>query len=304
MSQSKCGGVCSAVTRPALQRMSVEEALLSRRSVRAFLPRPVSRSTVEGILELASRSASNSNGQPWQVHVLSGTAKDRLTAALLQAHDAGERVQRCEFDYQPRPDEWVEPFQSRRSDFGQGLYGETLGIDFTDLAGRDAHHRRNYEFFGAPIGIFLTVSRHQLDSALIDAGLFLQATMLAARASGLDTCPQASFLDYYPVIRSHLEIPDDHRIICGLSLGYADTSHRLHSFTTPRQRVTDFATFYEDRTEGAMTTGGLDSGTASSSQWQMHEFRAGGQTLIAHAAWAGWIQDSPVQPVGEPGSSV
>ncbi|WP_306926713.1 nitroreductase [Arthrobacter globiformis] len=284
--------------------MSVEEALLSRRSVRAFLPRPVSRSTVERILELASRSASNSNGQPWQVHVLSGAAKDRLTAALLQAHDAGERVQRCEFDYQPRPDEWVEPFLSRRSDFGQGLYGETLGIDFTDLAGRDAHHRRNYEFFGAPVGIFLTVSRHQLDSALIDAGLFLQATMLAARASGLDTCPQASFLDYYPVIRSHLEIADDHRIICGLSLGYADASHRLNSFATSRQRVTDFATFYEEGAEDAVTTDGHTSGIASLPQWPTHGLSAGGETNINHEAWAGWLQDSQDHPVRECESSV
>ncbi|WP_251037122.1 nitroreductase [Arthrobacter sp. ISL-28] len=284
--------------------MSVEEALLSRRSVRAFLPRPVSRSTVERVLEMASHSASNSNGQPWQVHVLTGGAKDRLTAALLQAHDAGARVQKCEFDYQPRPDDWVEPFLSRRSEFGQGLYGKTLGIDFTDLVGRDAHHRRNYEFFGAPVGIFLTVSRHQLDSALIDAGLFLQATMLTARAAGLDTCPQASFLDYYPVIRNHLDIPDDHRIICGLSLGYADTSHRLYRFTTPRQCVKDFATFYEDRNEEALTMDVFTSGTASLPQAPTQEVSAGRVMDIDHAAWAGWNQNSPEQSVGERASSV
>lgn len=302
MCQCKCGDVRCTVTRLTTQPVSVKEALLSRRSVRAFLPKPVSRSTVEGILELASRSASNSNGQPWQVHVLTGAAKDRLTAALLQAHDAGGRAQRCEFDYQPRPDEWVEPFLSRRSDFGQGLYGETLGIDFTDLVGRDAHHRRNYEFFGAPVGIFLTVSRHQLDGALIDAGLFLQAAMLAARASGLDTCPQASFLDYYPVIRNHLEIPQDHRIVCGLSLGYADRSHPLYSFTTPRLRVSDFATFYEDRAGDAKMTDGGTSCADSSPERPVREICAGGQAGMAHVAWAGWMQDSPEQPVGGAGS--
>lgn len=304
MCQCKCGDMRCSATPLATQRVSVEEALLSRRSVRAFTTRQVSRSVVEGMLELASHSASNSNGQPWQVHVLTGAAKDRLTAALLQAHDAGARVRKCEFDYQPRPDEWVEPFLSRRSEFGQGLYGKTLGIDFTDLVSRDAHHRRNYEFFGAPVGIFVTVSRHQLDSALIDAGLFLQAAMLAARAAGLDTCPQASFLDYYPVIRSHLEIPDDHRIICGLSLGYADKSHRLNSFTTPRQSVKDFATFYEDVAEVEKTMDGFTSDIASTPQWPTHQISAEGETGINHEAWAGWMQDSPEQPVGECESSV
>jgi len=296
MCQYKCGNIrCKAIPLAA-HRMSVEQALLGRRSVRAFLTRPVSRSAVERILELASQSASNSNGQPWQVHVLTGAAKDRLTAALLKAHEGGGRVQKCEFDYQPRPDEWVEPFLSRRSEFGQGLYGKTLGIEFTDLVGRDSHHRRNYEFFGAPVGIILTVSRHQLDSALIDAGLFLQAVMLTARAAGLDTCPQASFLDYYPVLRRHLDIPDDHRIVCGISLGYADKTHPLYSFTTPRQCVKDFATFYEDRAEDAIGMDGSTPGIGSLPQRPTQENSGGSEIDIDHMPWAGWMQDFPEQP--------
>ena len=108
------------------------------------------------------------------------------------------------------------------------------------------HHRRNYDFFGAPVGIVLTVSRHPLDGALVDAGLFLQALMLAARGAGLDTCPQASFIDFYPILRQHLDLPDDQLIVCGLALGYADPEHRLSQYITPREAVASFATFYGD----------------------------------------------------------
>jgi nitroreductase len=224
---------------------TIEDALLSRRSCRAFLPHPVPRPELDRLLALAARSASNSNCQPWHVHVLTGAAKHRLTAALLDAHDTEGRVLEREYDYQPSPDAWPEPFHSRRRRFGEGLYKETLGIAHDDSAGRLGHHRRNYDFFGAPVGIILTVSRRPLDGALIDAGLFLQALMLAARGAGLDTCAQASFIDFYPVLREKLRIPDDQLIVCGLALGYADNDHRLNRQRTPREPVETFTTFYD-----------------------------------------------------------
>lgn len=236
----------SRAVRRANDDMTVEQALLSRRSVRAFLPTPVTRDDVEHLLELAARSASNSNCQPWQVHVVTGSAKTRLTSALLAAHECEEHVSTREYNYQPKPDEWAEPFRTRRRQFGEGLYGNTLGIAANDSAARLAHHRRNYEFFGAPVGIILSVSRHPLDGALVDAGLFLQALMLAARGAGLATCPQASFIDFYPVLRRHLDIPDDQVIVCGLALGYADHEHRLSRHRTPREPVASFATFHGD----------------------------------------------------------
>jgi nitroreductase len=224
---------------------TIEDALLSRRSCRAFLPHPVPRIELERLLSLAARSASNSNSQPWHVHVLTGAAKRRLTAAVLHAHDTEGRVPTREYDYQPSPDEWPEPFHSRRRRFGEGLYKETLGIAHDDSAGRLDHHRRNYDFFGAPVGIILTISRRPLEGALVDAGLFLQALMLAARGAGLDTCAQASFIDFYPVLREKLRIPDDQLVVCGLALGYADTDHRLNQQHTPRAPVGAFTTFYD-----------------------------------------------------------
>jgi nitroreductase len=227
---------------------TVVEAMLTRRSVRAFLPTPVPRADVERLLALAARSASNSNGQPWHVHVLTDEPKLRLTEALWQALDGDGRVTEREYPFQPAAQDWEEPFRSRRQTFGEGLYRDTLGIEAHDTEGRLAHHRRNYDFFGAPVGLVLTVSRSPLASALIDAGLFLQALMLLARQAGLDTCPQASFIDFYPVLRQHLKIPDDQIIVCGLALGHADPEHRLSRHRTSREPVDTFTTFHSDET--------------------------------------------------------
>ncbi|WP_426241447.1 nitroreductase [Nocardioides sp. LHG3406-4] len=222
---------------------TVEEALLGRHSVRAFLPRPVPRDQVERLLGLAARSASNSNIQPWHVHVLTGASKKRLSAAILEALVAEGRGE-GDYPYQPAPDSWLEPFKTRRRTFGEKLYGETLGIPATDTESRELYRRRNYDFFGAPVGLILTVSRHPQHSALIDAGLFLQALMLAARSLGLDTCAQASFLDFSPVLRRELDIPDDHMVICGVALGHADTTHPLSRQLTSREPVESLATFH------------------------------------------------------------
>jgi nitroreductase len=233
-------------TRHPARATTVEAAILSRRSVRAFLPTPVPKHEIARLLALASRSASNSNGQPWHVHVLTGGPKRRLAEAIWEVLDDDGRVLECEYPFQPPRDAWQEPFRTRRACFGEGLYRDTLGIDPHDAAGRLRHHRRNYEFFGAPVGIILTTDTNQLGSGLIDAGLFLQALMLAARQAGLDTCPQAAFLDFAPVLRRHLHIPDDKTIVCGLALGHADGGHRLSHHRTVREPVGRFATFYDD----------------------------------------------------------
>lgn len=228
---------------------TIEDALLTRRSCRAFLPTPVPREKIERLLALAARSASNSNSQPWQVHVLTGATKRALTADLLRAHDEGRRAT-GEFTYQPAPDAWPEPFRSRRRRFGESLYAEALGLARDDTAGRRGHHRRNYDFFGAPVGLVLTVSREPLHGALVDAGLFLQALMLAARGAGLHTCAQAAFIDYHPVLRRHLAIPADHVVVCGIALGHADDSHRPSTHRTPREAVGTFTRFYDSLPAG------------------------------------------------------
>jgi len=225
--------------------MDVVEALARRRSCRGFLPTAVPGEVVERVLALASRSASNSNSQPWQVHVVTGAAKRRLTEDLLAAYDTDQRDR--DYDYQPR--EWPEPFRGRRRDFGDRLYGEALGIARADAERRLAHHRRNYDFFGAPVGMILTVSRRPRQGALVDAGLFLQALMLAATAEGLDTCAQASLIDFSAVLRRNLRIPDEQLIVCGLSLGHGDRDHLTTRCRTARLPVPAFATFHDAEDE-------------------------------------------------------
>ncbi|GAA2064369.1 nitroreductase [Williamsia deligens] len=222
---------------------TVEAAVRTRRSVRAFLPTPVPRADVERLLALAARAASNSNSQPWHVYVLTGDAKRQVTAALWDALDFGRTGTDPRYPYQPPRGEWEEPFRSRRSAFGAALYQDTLGVDRGDTEGRDAHHRRNYDFFGAPVGLILTVSAHMRSGALVDAGLFLQSLMLLAREAGLDTCAQASFIDYDAVLREHLPISDDEIVVCGVSLGHADPDAAVNEHRTGREALKSFATF-------------------------------------------------------------
>lgn len=223
---------------------SVSAALRTRRSVRAFLPTPVPQEQVERLLDAASRTASNSNTQPWHVHVVTGEAKQRLTEDLWRALDAGDRAEQAGYRYQPDPAEWDEPFRARRAAFGEQLYGQTLGLEHGDTTGREEHHRRNYDFFGAPVGLILTTSRRPLDGALVDVGQLLQALMLLAREEGLDTCAQASFIDFHHVLRRHLGIGDDEVVVCGVALGHADVTHPLGTLVTPRRTVAGLATFH------------------------------------------------------------
>ena len=221
---------------------SVTEALATRRSVRAYLDRPVPQGVIEEILGLASRSASNSNTQPWHVHVLTGPAKRRLADDLWDALDGDRRVA-TEYAYQPAT--WCDHLGGRRKNFGETLYRRMLGIDPDDHRARLVHHRRNYDFFGAPVGIVLTIDRHSLGGGLVDAGAFLQAVILLARERGMDTCPQASFIDFHPVLRRHLHVPEHHLVVCGLAIGFADHRHPLDRLRTTREPVDSFTTFHD-----------------------------------------------------------
>ncbi|MDQ0381561.1 nitroreductase [Amycolatopsis thermophila] len=173
--------------------------------------------------------------------MLTGAAKRRVCDALLHAHDHVGPVAEREYDYQPP----AEAPRSRTARTGGSSARASTTVSPVHTAARLAHHRRNYDFFGAPVGIVLTVSREPREGALVDAGLYLQALMLAARGFGLDTCAQASLIDFYPVLRRHLEVPDDQLIVCGLALGYADPVHLLSGLRTPREPLDAFATFHE-----------------------------------------------------------
>jgi nitroreductase len=217
----------------------VDRAILSRRSVRRFLPTPVPRETVADLLAVASRAPSGTNVQPWQVHVLAGAEKRKLSAAILAKYEAGEREGR-EFDYYPT--EWFEPYLTRRRKLGFDLYA-LLGIEKGDKDAMRRQTGRNYLFFDAPVGLIFTMHRALGMGMFLDLGMFMANLMTAARARGLDTCAQAAFADYPDTVRRVLALPERERVVCGMALGHADPDAPENRLATEREPVENFADF-------------------------------------------------------------
>ena len=221
----------------------VDATIGSRRSIRRFLPTPVPRETVEAILQIAARAPSGTNTQPWQVHVLSGAAKARLSARILTAYDDPAQAAQHTEDYAYYPREWRSPYIDRRRKVGWDLYG-LLGIAKGDKAAMHAQHGRNYLFFDAPVGLIFTIDRVMEKGSWLDYGMFLQNIMVAARARGLDTCPQAAFTTFHRIIEAELKLdPDTQQVICGMALGWADPNAVENTLQTERAPVGEFARF-------------------------------------------------------------
>ncbi len=219
--------------------MDIEEAILSRRSVRAFRDDPVPRESVEAILALAARAPSGTNMQPWRVYAVAGAAKIRLSQAILRARESEPENHVQEYRYYP---EWREPYLGRRRKLGWDLY-DLLGIERGDKAAMHRQHGRNFEIFGAPVGLIFALDRDLKVGSWLDLGMFLQNVMLASRGQGLATCPQAAFAPYHQVIRGELGIPDDQVIVCGMALGHEDETAPEAKLRTERAEPRDFARF-------------------------------------------------------------
>lgn len=217
----------------------VDEAIKSRRSVRRFLPTPVPKETVVELLDIAARAPSGTNVQPWKVYALTGAAKDELSAAILEKHNTTGMDGR-EFDYYPT--EWADPWLSRRRKIGFDLYG-LLGIGKEEKERMKAQMGRNYQFFDAPVGFIFTMDRQLGRGMFIDYGMFMANLMTAARARGLDTCPQAAFADFHETIRRVLGVPENELVVCGMSLGYADDEAPENKLVTEREPVEHFTSF-------------------------------------------------------------
>ncbi|MGH6623143.1 MAG: nitroreductase, partial [Burkholderiaceae bacterium] len=138
----------------------------------------------------------------------------------------------------------VEPYLARRRKIGWDLYG-LLGIGKTDKARMHVQHGRNYVFFDAPVGMIFTIDRIMEQGSWLDYGMFMQNIMIAARARGLDTCPQAAFAQFPRLISDHLQIPENEMVVCGMALGYADMSKVENSLETEREPVAGFARFVD-----------------------------------------------------------
>ena len=236
--------VSARVSDPA----SVDTAILSRFSARAYLPQAVERSVLEEVLQVAARAPSGTNTQPWKVYVLQGAKRDELVAKTCAAHDAmsANPALAAEYaeSYDYYPEKWVSPFIDRRRECGFGLYG-VLGIGKGDKDRMHAQHQQNFRFFDAPVGLIFTIDKVMGRGSLLDYGMFLQSIMVAARARGLHTCPQAAWNNFSKIILPHVGADENEMVVCGMALGYADESALVNTFQTTRVNAQDFTHWVE-----------------------------------------------------------
>lgn len=224
-------------------QLAVDQTIVSRRSVRQYLAREVPRADVLDILEVAARSPSGHNAQAWNVHVLTGQALSRLSDSILAQFDDPDLLANHLPEFDSYPSEWISPYIERRRRLGKDMY-TLLGIPRGDAAGMRAQLAKNYRFFDAPVGLIFTLQRIMLPGSVLDLGMFMQSVMLAARARGVDTCPQAAFAPFHRLISKELALPDDQIVICGMSLGYADNDAAVNRVVTHREPAASFTTIH------------------------------------------------------------
>lgn len=219
---------------------ATEAAILSRRSVRGFLPTPVSREIVEHLLDVAARAPSGTNMQPWQVIALAGEPLARFSEAVAAAFLAGEEPDGIEQLYYPSP--FFEPYLARRRKIGWDLYG-ILGIGRGDRDKARAHIANNLRYFGAPVGLICTIDRRLELGSWVDYGMFLQNITIAARARGLDTCPMALFAEFPRTVRRLLGLGDGVKVVCGMAIGFEDREVPANRLLTERVPAEEFSEF-------------------------------------------------------------
>lgn len=220
---------------------TVTDAVVTRRSLRAFLPKPVSTDLVQQILITASRAPSGTNMQPWNVHLLTGNSLRKVSDAVLEDFDNDVPYDEEQPYY---PDKFFEPYLARRRKVGWDLY-TLVGIGKGDKEKMKAQHRRNYEFFSAPVGAVFTIHRDLNIGSWLDYGMYLQNVMLLAREAGLHTCPQAAFCGYHKSIRRALPLKEEEVVVCGMTIGYADFDAIENTLETERADASEFLKLYD-----------------------------------------------------------
>jgi nitroreductase len=226
------------------QTAAADAAITSRHSMRAYLPTPVPRATIEDILHVASRAPSGTNTQPWKVYVLTGEPLRELSRKLLAVHDDPAQAAVHHQEYAYYPTQWQSPYVDRRRKVGWDLYS-LLGIGRDGKERMHVQHGRNYLFFDAPVGLMFTIDRVMERGSWLDYGMFLQSIMVAARARGLDTCPQAAFIRFHQIIMPSIGAAPGEMLVCGMSLGHADPAAIENTLVTEREPVSTFTTFLD-----------------------------------------------------------
>ena len=220
--------------------MEVLEAITSRKSIRAFTNQLVPRETIQKILEISQRAPSGTNTQPWHVYICTGKIRQAITDDVLALATENKAAKYEDFDYYPSV--WKDIHRERRRGVGWELYG-LLGIKKGDRQGSARQGARNFKFFDAPVGLFITVDAYLAKGNWADAGMYIQTIMLAARSFGLHTCPQAAWIQFQAPIFKHLRIPNDQVLVTGMCLGYADENAIENTLVSDREDVANVAHF-------------------------------------------------------------
>ena len=223
---------------------SASELIQKRISTRAFLPTPVSEEKVRHILDVARFAPSGGNTQPWHCYVVAGDKKTQLTESVLKAFTTGGDIP----EYKVYPEkgdmspEKYGVYMKRRRQLAYEMFG-LMGVERSDKNGRLEALLDNYRFFGAPIGIIVTVDREVDINGWGHAGCFLQNVCLVAEEEGLATCLQEAWANFHGHLHEIMSIPKDQKVWCGVALGYADTSKPVNTLRSKREEVNDFTTF-------------------------------------------------------------
>ncbi len=220
--------------------MDIIEGLQKRKSTRGFKADPVSEQTIRAILQAASRSPSYTNSQPWEVAVVTGDQKDKLSSILYQLAANGTPAAT---DLPDPKGSWPEEI-NRRTQAHHARRFEHLNIKRDDAEKRDQFRLQNFKFFGAPCVMFFFLDKSLGPWSLIDIGIFIQSVSLAAQGLGLGCCMQASLANYPDQVRSFLNIPDHKNLIVGMSLGYPDYDIPINRYESSREDVDTFTHWY------------------------------------------------------------
>ena len=226
----------------------VDQAITSRQSIRAFLNTAVDVEIIKDILKVASRAPSGTNTQPWKVYVVTGQKRTELITQVCDAQidlfKNPELASQYTETFPYYPENWFSPYIERRRENGWGLYG-LLNIQKGEKEKMAAQHLRNYQLFDAPVGLFFTVDKAMGIGSKMDTAMMIQNVMVAAKARGLDTCPQAAWNHFHSIVLNILNAPENEELICGMALGYADPNEIVNTFITPRESVENFVVFLD-----------------------------------------------------------
>ena len=214
--------------------------ITQRHSVRAFKDKPVTREVLDSILRTAQHSPSGGNLQPWHVYVTTGDDRAAFLTKVresIKSHPAGEPDSPDIY-----PPKLKAPYKQRRAQCGYDMYS-ALGIPKEDKMAGIMQVMKNFDFFGAPVGIFFAIDKQMGRPQWSHMGMYIQSLMLSATEAGLGTCPQEAWMLRHKTVREHFEIPEALEFYCGLALGYPDPDHAINNYRTERASLDEVVTY-------------------------------------------------------------